>query len=248
MTGLSTTSALDGTGNHGFALRDLRDGERAFRRAARHSRRVRLLRVAIPIVIVLILGATTLVSWLDPLRILVRLPTEAGRLVISGTKITMEAPKLSGYTRDHRWYELTALSAAQDITQPNVIELNEVRAKVQAEDKSTMFLSATDGSFDRKGGVLTLGRNIKLRSSSGLELRLEEAIVDTATGEIVSNKPVELLTQQGTLNADRMEVSKSGDIVRFIGGVVMNLPGEAAEAAKSAMDQSASDKPSADKP
>ena len=41
-----------------------------------------------------------LVSWLDPLKVLVRLPIDSGKLVISGTKITMEAPKLSGYTRD----------------------------------------------------------------------------------------------------------------------------------------------------
>ena len=38
--------------------------------------------------------------------------------MISGTKLTMQAPKLSGYTRDGRWYELIADSAAQDITKP----------------------------------------------------------------------------------------------------------------------------------
>ena len=53
---------------------------------------MRLLRVAIPVAIVLILGATVLVSWLDPLKVLVRLPIDSGKLVISGTKITMEAP------------------------------------------------------------------------------------------------------------------------------------------------------------
>ena len=36
-----------------------------------------------------------------------RLPVDASGLVISGTKITMAQPKLSGYTRDSRWYEVT---------------------------------------------------------------------------------------------------------------------------------------------
>jgi len=232
MNGLSTTSTLDETKSHGFTRRDRREDARAFRRAARHSRWVRLLRVAIPVAIVLILGTTALVSWLDPLRILVRLPTDSGTLVISGTKITMEAPKISGYTRDSRWYELTARSAAQDITKPNFVELNDVRAKIAAADKSTMSLSATDGTFDRKGGVLTLSRDIKFTSTTGYELRLEEAIVDTGTGEIVSNKPVEVVTQQGTLNANRLEVIKSGEIVRFIGDVVMTLPGDSINPAK----------------
>ena len=197
---------------------------RAFARAARHSRRVRFLRIALPVAIVLTLATTWFVSWLDPLKVLVRLPKDAGRLVISGTRITMEAPKLSGYTRDRRWYELTASAAAQDITKPDLVELHDVRAKVQAEDKSnTMFLAAKDGVFNRKAGILTLTSEISLRSSNGFEMKLKEAVVDTGSGEVVSNKPVEVVTQQATLNAERLEVAKSGEIVRFLGNVVMNL-------------------------
>jgi lipopolysaccharide export system protein LptC len=184
---------------------------------------VRLLRKAIPAAIILTLGATILFAWIDPLRVLVRLPTDAGRLVISGTKITMEAPKLTGYTRDRRWYELTAEAAAQDITKPDLVELRQVRAKIEAQDKSTMFLSAIDGLFNRKVNVLTLNRNIVLRSSSGYEMHLDEATVDTGSGEVVSNKPVKVLTDQGTIDADRLEVLNSGEIVNFIGHVVMNL-------------------------
>ena len=82
------------TANRGFAISERRDERRAFRLAARHSRRVRMLRVALPVTIVLALGVTALVSWLDPLKVLVRLPIDSGKLVISGSKITMEAPKL----------------------------------------------------------------------------------------------------------------------------------------------------------
>ncbi len=177
-------------------------------------------------VIVVAVGATWLVSWLDPLKVMVKLPIDAGKLVISGTKITMEAPKLSGYTRDQRWYELSAAAAAQDITKPDVVELREVRAKVQGEDKSTMFLSAKDGTFDRKANILTLNNNISLKSTTGYEIRLNEAVVDTASGEIVSNKPVEVvLSEQGTLTSERLEVLQSGEIVRFTGNVVMSLTG-----------------------
>ncbi|MSP47553.1 MAG: LPS export ABC transporter periplasmic protein LptC [Xanthobacteraceae bacterium] len=184
-----------------------------------------MLRVAIPVTIALILGATVLVRWIDPLKVLVRLPTDAGKLVISGTKVTMESPKLSGYTRDRRWYELNAKAAAQDVTKPDMIELQEVRAKIETEDKSMIFLSATTGLFNRKAGVLTLNQNVTLKSSSGYEMHLEEAVVDTVSGEVVSSKPVAVFTQDATLNADRLEVAKSGEIVRFIGGVVMNLKG-----------------------
>jgi lipopolysaccharide export system protein LptC len=221
---LATMSALQETEDHGFAVVGGHSRERAFERARRHSRRVRMLRIAIPVAIVTVLAGLTLLTWLDPLRVLVRLPIDSGKLVISGTKITMQAPKLSGYTRDSRWYEISALSAAQDVTKPDIIELQDVRAMIEADDKNTLRLAAAAGMFDRKTAVLTLARDILLTSTGGYELRLTEAVIDTRSGEIVSDKPVELRMLQGTLNANRLEVVKVGEIIRFAGGVVLDLP------------------------
>lgn len=179
--------------------------------------------MAIPVTIAIILGATILVSWLDPLKVLVRLPIDSGKLVISGTKITMQAPKLSGYTRDRRWYEMNAKAAAQDVTKPDQVELVEVRAKIETADKSTIHLSSKDGIYNRKTSILNLDHNVIIKSSSGYEMHLDEAIVDTANGEVVSNKPVAVFTQDATLNSDRLEIQNSGEIVNFIGNVVMNL-------------------------
>jgi lipopolysaccharide export system protein LptC len=229
MNDLSTISTIDAIEGHGIAADGRRDTARVFRRAMRHSRRVRVLRVAIPAVIALTLGTIWFVTWLDPLRILVRLPTDSGRLVISGTKLTMQAPKISGYSREGRWYELLADSAAQDITKPDVVELHGVRAKIEAEDKSIMNLAAADGLFNRKTGMLTLGRDIVLESTSGFAVRLSEAVIDTGSGNIVSNKPIEVKMLQGTLNANRLEVIKAGDVIQFGGGVIMDIAGGALE-------------------
>jgi lipopolysaccharide export system protein LptC len=184
---------------------------------------VRKLRKAIPIAIVVILGTTTLVSWLDPLKVLVRFPLDAGKLVISGSKITMEAPKLSGYTKDQRWYEMNSKAATQDVTKPDLVELVEIRAKIETADKSVIYLTSKDGLYNRKTSILNLNHNVVVTTSTGMEMHLEEAVVDTTSGEVVSNKPVAVFTQDTTLNSDRLEIEKSGEIVRFIGSVVMNL-------------------------
>jgi lipopolysaccharide export system protein LptC len=181
------------------------------------------LRLAIPVVLILAFGTVWLVSWLDPLRVLARLPTDSGKLVVSGTKLTMQAPKLTGYTRDGRWYELLADAAAQDITKPSIVELQGLRSKLEAEDKSVLNLTAKDGLFDRKTGMLTLSRNIVLESTTGFTVHLSEAVVDTGSGNIVSNKPVEVQMLQGTLKAKRMDVTNAGEVVEFGGGVVMDL-------------------------
>jgi lipopolysaccharide export system protein LptC len=223
MNQLPAASEFEYGGDRGFD-EGRRDNAAVFRRAKRHSRRVRLLRTGIPVAAGLGVLALLVATWFNPMRILAKLPVDIGGLVISGTKITMAQPKISGYTRDSRWYELSAHSAAQDITRPDFVELKEIRAKIEAEDKSTINMTAADGTYDRKAGILTLGREIVLQSSNGSEVRLSEAVIDTGTGDIVSNKPVEVKMLQGTLNANRLEVAKGGEAIKFDGGVKLDLP------------------------
>jgi lipopolysaccharide export system protein LptC len=235
MNHLPTASTLDPKAAHDYVGAGRPDGEETFERAMRHSRHVRRLRVALPVGLAVLLIGLALATWLDPLRMLYRLPGEIGPVVISGTKITMSQPKLSGYTRDSRWYELNARAAAQDLRRPDFVELQEIRAKLEMQDKTTMHLTAADGLFDRKAGVLTLSRDIVLTSSSGLRVDLVHAVVDTNTGNIVSDRPVEVRSQDAQLNGNRLEVTSSGEVVRFDGGVTMILqPAKGGGAAGSA--------------
>ncbi len=214
------TSTVDELGARGFAARP--DNQAIFMRAKRHSRMVRLLRVLVPVGTAVVIAGVTLVSWFDPMRILARLPTAQGHLVISGTKITMEAPKLAGFTKDGRSYELNASAAAQDITKPDIVELHDIRAKMEAQDRTPISLTAVGGVFDRKSGILKLAKDVMLKTPS-YEVNLEEAIVDTTTNNVVSNKPVQVRMLQGVVNSKRLEIDKGGEIVRFVGGVTMTL-------------------------
>ena len=197
------------------------DSERAFRVARRHSRLVRILRVAIPLAVVAGLTGITLVTYYNPLRMLNKLPIDISNLVVSGSKVTMEQPRLSGFTKDARAYEFTADAAAQDLTKPDIVELRNIHAKVEMQDKTTMQMTAVTGIYDTKAETLRLERNIVLSSSNGYKGRLSEARVDIRKGTVVSDQPVELEMLQGTLNANRLEIVDSGDLVRFHGGVSM---------------------------
>src|SRR6478609_312144 len=193
------------------------DAERAFLAARRHSRLVRVLRVAVPAVVSVALIVITLITYLNPLRMLAKLPINIDNLVVSGTKVTMEQPRLSGFTRDARAYELTADTAAQDMTRPDI------RAKVEMQDKSTMELNAATGLYDAKAETLRLDRDIVLNSSTGYQGRLSEALVDIRKGNVISEHPVEVRLLQGTLNANRLDIIDSGEVIRFHGGVVMDM-------------------------
>jgi lipopolysaccharide export system protein LptC len=206
---------------HAYWTMSRGDSARAFRSARRHSRIVRALRIAIPIAVVVGLIGISLVTYFNPLRMLAKLPINMNDLVVSGTKITMEQPRMSGFTRDGRAYEFTAVAAAQDLTKPDIIELRDIHAKLQMQDKSVMDMSADTGIYNTKLETLKLERNIVLASSNGNKGRLSEAMIDVRKGNVVSDQPVELEFLQGTLNANRLEVIDSGDLVRFLGAVDM---------------------------
>jgi lipopolysaccharide export system protein LptC len=199
------------------------DSKRAFRAARRHSRLVRILRIAVPALVAVLAIAAFLVTYLNPLRMLAKLPINIGDLVVSGTKITMERPHLSGFTHDARAYEFSADAAAQDLTEPDIVELHNIHAKVEMQDKSTLQMTAVTGIYNNKSETLKLDRDIQLDSSTGYAGHLSEAMVDIRKGNVVSNKPVQLKLLQGTLDANRLEIVNSGDLVRFGGGVDMTL-------------------------
>ncbi len=216
------TSTVDDLGARGFTASSRPDNHAIFLRAKRHSRLVRLLRIAVPAGTVVVLLCVILVSWLDPLRILARLPSVQGQLVVSGTKITMEAPKLSGYTKDSRPYELNARAAAQDITNPDVVELSDIRAKIEGRDGTPINLTAITGVYSRKSGLLKLTGDVLLTTPT-YEVALQEALVETQSSNVVSDKPVTVKMLQGVVDSKRLEVTNGGEVIRFLGDVRMTL-------------------------
>lgn len=198
--------------------------EARFAAAARHSRVVRMLRVAVPAAVVFALAVIIFVSVYNPWRILLpKLPVDIGNLVVSGTKVTMETPHLAGFSTDQRPYELWAKAAIQDLTAPDHVELRTLRAKVMMEDRSTVTMDAHTGFFDSKQQLLDLRKDILLQSSTGYEAKLSQAYVDINKGTVTSDEHVDVKLLNGTLSADKLRIINSGEVVRFEGNVVMNL-------------------------
>jgi lipopolysaccharide export system protein LptC len=221
------TVAYPGNAAKGISTAAHGDFARAYRAALRHSRHVWWLRISVPAAIAAVLVTVVGINSLPPIGGL-RLPGELGNLVIHGTKITMEQPHLTGFTLDSRAYEFSADAAAQDITKPNLVELNRLHAKMEMQDKSTVEMSALSGIYDVKSEMLTLNDNIELVSSTGYEGRLTEAVVDVRKGNVVSDKPVWVKMLNGFLNAKRLDIVENGSVVRF-GDVSMTLePGKSA--------------------
>jgi lipopolysaccharide export system protein LptC len=198
--------------------------EARFAIAARHSRVVRALRVAVPAAVILSMAAIILTSIFNPFRLLLpKLPVDMDNLVVSGTKITMESPHMSGYTPDRRPYEVWAKTATQDVTDPDHVDLKTLRAKVLMEDQSTVTLDALNGLMDTKQQLLDLHKDIYLHTSAGYEAWLSQAFVDMGKGSVTSDEHVDVKWVDGRLSADKLKITGGGEVVRFDGHVVMNI-------------------------
>ncbi len=196
--------------------------EARFAAAARHSRLVRFLRRAVPAAIAVAFLMIIGVSVFNPFRMLANLPIDVGNVVVSGTKITMQSPQMAGFTPDRRPYEVTAKTAMQDVTNPNLVELETLKAKIEMEDKSIVLMDARRGFLKNREQLLDLYDDVFLKSAT-YEARLSEATVDMGKGSVVSNKPVRVNMLEGTLDAQRLEITGRGEVMTFYGGVTMHL-------------------------
>jgi len=204
---------------HGPLPADQRDDRaRAFTRAFRHSRRVRRLRVAVPVVATLAFGALVFAHWFDPLRHL-GLPISIGALSINGSTVTMELPRLTGYTTDNRFYRVAATRAQHDITRPNLIGLSAIDAEMELAGGATARILSSAGTLDTQTNLVVLTERITVSTSDGQRASASHVVIDTRAGTIVSNQPVELVSPRGNLAADRMNISENGRVIVLEGRV-----------------------------
>lgn len=196
--------------------------ERRFRSATRHSHWVRVLRIATPVAVA-VAGLAVVVAWINPFAPVTRAVAPVAPPAIAGKRITMELPRLAGYTRDSRAYEFNAKSAAQDMNEPTKVELTDIKAKLELQQRGMVELIAPTGQYDSKIERLVLSNDIVLSSSTGYEARLREATVNVRSGNIVSEQPVEVKLLNGLLNSNRLEIVENGAMIRFDGGVEMTL-------------------------
>lgn len=194
----------------------------AFRKAQRHSRRVRVLRIVLPGVAAFGLVVLGLLVWLDPVRLLRGLPVEFSRISLSGDKLTIEAPRLTGFTKDAKPYSLTAQSAVQDLKQPHLVELKGIVGVVEL-NRGECDMRATNGSYDIKAEHLRLSGGIEIRAEGGYQVSLSDAFVEVRKGQITTDNPVRAIFPDGTLEAKRLRVFEHGARIVFEGGVAMTF-------------------------
>ena len=212
--------------------------QQAFRDARRHSVFVKALKFLIVVMIIAAIASFFIPLFLAPIpKPSVSFAVNQSNL--NGTRITMESPKLSGFRRDGRPYEVKASSGVQDIRTPLLIELSDLAAKVGTGVNDSLTFSAPKGTFDSGRDFMQMDgagtdKSVQISSTTGFELVLQSAELDFKAGIINSKDPVVLNLPNGKISADRFEITGNGQMVTFEGRVISELWPETNEARSSA--------------
>lgn len=197
-------------------------------RTAAYSSFVGVMRYALPLVALVLLGL--IVAW----------PLVTGReegFRISFTDSTdvdgslrMINARYLGTDDRKQPYTVTADLARQPDPESPIVFLDMINADVFTMDDEWYALTADTGRYDREGRLLDLDGNVTIHADDGTEFRTDRAHADLGTGTAEGDRPVEGQGPLGQLNAEAFRIIEGGESLFFSGNVRLVIDPKAKEA------------------
>jgi lipopolysaccharide export system protein LptC len=201
----------------------------AFGIAQRHSRRVRILKLAVPLVAAVIAVAFPVYSYLAaPVSIQV----QADGSAFADGKLVMANPKLNGFTKQDLPYSMTALRAIQDVSKQGIIDLEGIDAKLPLSADNVAAVNASHGTYNRDGNTMSLTSDVTITTTDGLEAKFKSVFLDMGKGTMKTSDPVDVSRGGSRITADSMSIQDNGKIVVFENRVRVNIDPASLKAAE----------------
>ncbi|WP_273759062.1 LPS export ABC transporter periplasmic protein LptC [Bartonella sp. ML70XJBT.G] len=188
-----------------------------FKKASRHSRRIIILKVLLPL---LALAAALAFCWFT----FFFTPTASEPVTLNNeeeevTKLTMLNPKLEGYTRAHEPYWLKAEKAFQDPTRSGIIGLQNITAETLISKQRRVFLDAQGGFYDNIKGFLQLDKPFTITTNDGMIAQFMDANINLSEGQLNTDQRVNIKRAGLHLAANALQIREKGQNIYFHGGV-----------------------------
>ncbi|CAA2137033.1 LPS export ABC transporter periplasmic protein LptC [Hyphomicrobium sp. ghe19] len=203
--------------------------------AHRHSRRVRVLKIALPAAAVVtaviatanILGNAGISPSIPPLEI--------PQIVADNLK--MHNPHYQGFNADGGKYWVKAETAQQDLKTLTAIHLQGITGELLDAKKQKTYLVASRGLFDNNSNVLELYDSIDVKGDGGLNAKLTRATVKTKENIITSDQPSTIIMGAGTITSNQLTIRQKAKEYTFVDNVRTHMKPKEAPAGSD--DQSA---------
>ncbi|HET7408816.1 MAG TPA: LPS export ABC transporter periplasmic protein LptC [Paracoccaceae bacterium] len=191
-------------------------------RVERHSRIVRWMKIALPVVALLLIGAIFLVGRE---RAAVFDPGTAAQLAAMGTGMRLDNPRFSGVTEEGDPFTVTADWALPDGAVPDRIDLEKPVGELQMGEQA-VTVTAETGALFRDAERLRLKGDVVLETSDGYRIETPSVEVDLATKTAEAPRRLRAEGPRGSIEADRVRLTRgegADDLtIRFEGDVRVN--------------------------
>lgn len=223
-THLMQATAPSGRGKGGMRFGTTQKAEALFHAAQRHSVRVRVLKTALPLAAIAVAAVFSWYTFLATPTATVKVDLNNGG---ESGKLVMTSPHLNGYTKDNRPYSMTAAKASQDAKNSGSIALEGIQAQLPVGTNGIATVEAASGIYDNANGRLQLDKDFTVTTDEGLRAVMHSADINLKSGQITTDKPVDIRNGTTHILADTMQVKENGKVLIFENRVRMTIDGSA---------------------
>jgi len=180
----------------------------------RYTALVRVLRYALPLLAVAIIGL--LFSW--PYFQAPDSPSEMQD--VSGQSIVQNEllkPRFESRDSQNQPYTITAIRAVQNVSDKDVILLEKPMADITLKNGDWIAIEAKTGLYMQENEDLTLQGGVKIFHDQGYEFQMSELYVDIQNSKVWSDTPVQGQGPQGQISAAGMEMQTGDGVLIFNG-------------------------------
>ncbi|HJR22164.1 MAG TPA: LPS export ABC transporter periplasmic protein LptC [Dongiaceae bacterium] len=193
------------------------------RRKVRRGASVRVLKIALPLVVLVSLGYVGY-WWLQSRGTVVdatliqNVPDDAGK-----AEVTVQDVKYDGRDDKGRPFSITADSASHVDGDDRHISLKKPLADITMSSGAYVALMANDGLLDRDSDIITLNGDVTLFHDNGLSFQTDSATINLKDKTAEGSDTVEGQNGDGELVSQGFRVLDDGDTVLFTGKAYMKI-------------------------
>ena len=133
-----------------------------------------------------------------------------GPISVSGTQVTMESPKLTGFQERHPPLRGDRERGDQDVRGPNLVELKDLKARIVTDEQGgAARLEAASGVLDTQKERMELRQSVRVRTDTGQRGQAPLGLIDFKAGIVVSDEPVTVSLANGVIEAEGLEVTET---------------------------------------
>jgi lipopolysaccharide export system protein LptC len=180
----------------------------------RYSRRVAMLKLALPAIgvslLLMVMAWPRIAPLFDRLRFAAIDPREASEL-------RMINPRYAGTDRDGRPFVITAAVGRQVPQRDDVMSLDQPVANLQSHSGAKIVVTSDSGVYQTQTQYLDMFGNVTIKHEDGTTFVTSAARMDAAHNAAEGSVPVEGHGPRGTITAQGFRVLDNGNITIFTG-------------------------------